>query len=108
MAESWAQGNLGAAAGELIRLGAVTTNTLFLLNDIPNCDITSRPCSTGSLASDNAYWFKVIDTLGRLPAPIRTTDSRFQKQHQHTRKKSFSQRYNVLLSPQTTENSGSD
>mmetsp|Transcript_7051 Transcript_7051/g.20837 ORF Transcript_7051/g.20837 Transcript_7051/m.20837 type:complete len:175 (+) Transcript_7051:2-526(+) len=64
MAESWAQGNLGVAAAELIRQGGATASTLQMLCDVPNCDLSARPCSTGNVDSDNDYWFRTINALG--------------------------------------------
>lgn len=65
MAESWMQGVLSAAIGELLKSGAVETSTLQLLNDIPNCDIDpAHPCSTGSVVSDTKNWFSVVQSLG--------------------------------------------
>lgn len=35
-----------------------------MLNDVPNCDLDPRhPCSTGSVESDTATWFKWLDAL---------------------------------------------
>ena len=63
MAESWTQGTLVNGVESLISSG-FDRRRLLLLNDVPNCDLDPRhPCSTGSVESDTATWFKWLDAL---------------------------------------------
>ena len=66
LAESWCQGSLLPGVQSLLATGAVTTSTLLLLNDVPNCDDPTQPqrCSTGSLTTDDSQWFDWLEQAG--------------------------------------------
>lgn len=65
-AESWVQGSLAGGVARLLAEGVVSNGTLLLCNDVPNCDLypTTKPCATGSLASDTEAWFAILDAQG--------------------------------------------
>jgi hypothetical protein len=65
LAESWAQGSLVGGVRLLVAGGVVTTDTMLLLDDTPNCDLSGAPpCSTGSLDGDASAWSRMLNATG--------------------------------------------
>ena len=65
LAESWVQGSLERGVAYVLSTHAFTTSNILLMCDVPDCDMNNNyPCSTGSVDSDTASWYKTLDTLG--------------------------------------------